>query len=148
MLENIKLNQVNYQDISWVLLGLSSLVLHVYKNLGIWDVFRQHTLHEIIAFTKSRYFKCCNIGRIRSVITEDACRTSVRSLITSSLDYENALLFGTSITSLQKLQKLPNTAAKLVTSSRKHKHAPSILISPYRLPVKYRMYTFSRLYMD
>jgi hypothetical protein len=45
------------------------------------------------AITKSCYFQIRNIGRNRSYITEDACKTLVCSLITSCLDYGNALLY-------------------------------------------------------
>ena len=63
------------------------------KNLGI---FFDRTLcmqKQASAITKSCYFQIRNIGRNRSYITEDACKTLVCSLIASRLDYGNALLY-------------------------------------------------------
>jgi hypothetical protein len=45
------------------------------------------------AITKSCYFQIRKIGRNRSYTTGDACKTLVCSLITSLLDYGNALLY-------------------------------------------------------
>jgi hypothetical protein len=62
------------------------------KNLGM---FFDRTLcmqKQASAITKSCYFQIRNIGRNRSCTTEDACKTLVCSLITSRLDYGNALL--------------------------------------------------------
>ncbi len=62
------------------------------KNLG---VFFDNTLtmnQQISAVTKSCFYQIRNIGRIRPYITEYATKTLVCSLITSRLDYGNALL--------------------------------------------------------
>ena len=63
------------------------------KNLGI---FFDRTLcmqNQASAITKSCYFQIRNIGRNRLYTTEDACKTLACSLITSRLDYGNALLY-------------------------------------------------------
>ena len=108
------------------------------KNLGVFFDSKLSMDCQINSVTRSCYFHLRNIGRIRSLITEDACRTLVRSLVTSRLDYGNALLFGLNATSLQKLQKVQNTAARLVTRLRKHEHITPILITLHWLPVAYR----------
>ena len=61
------------------------------KNLGIF--FDRTLCMQVSAITKSCYFQIRNIGRNRSYITEDACKTLVCSLIASRLDYGNALLY-------------------------------------------------------
>jgi len=68
------------------------------------------------AITKSCYFQICNIGRIRSYINEDVWITLVCSLVTSCLDYANALLYGTNTNIISQLQHVQNTAAaRLIT---------------------------------
>ncbi|XP_062582896.1 uncharacterized protein LOC134244660 [Saccostrea cucullata] len=108
---------------------------------------------ELIIFTPKRManeFTGRKLAFGGSVI-KDACRTLVRSLATSRLDYGNALFFALNATSLQKLQKVQNTAARLVTRLRKHEHITPILITLHWLPVAYRaqykilLYTFKAL---
>jgi hypothetical protein len=64
------------------------------KNLGI---FFDRTLcmqKQASAITKPCYFQIRNIERNRSYTSEDACKTLVCLLVTSRLDYGNALLYG------------------------------------------------------
>ena len=68
-------------------------MLHLLKNLGM---FFDRTLcmqKQASAITKSCYFQIRKIGRNRSYTIGDACKTLVCSLITSLLDYGNALLY-------------------------------------------------------
>jgi hypothetical protein len=53
--------------------------------------------------SKSCFNQIRNIGRIRSYITDSACKTLVCSLITSRLDYGNALLYGVNASVLAKV---------------------------------------------
>jgi hypothetical protein len=52
--------------------------------------------------------------RIRQYITEDACRKLICSLVTSRLDYGNALLYGLPTSVIQRLQRVQNTAEENV----------------------------------
>lgn len=102
----------------------------------------------------SGYFHLRSIGGIGFLITADMCRTIVRSMITPRLDHGNTLLYIANSVSLQKWQKLINTAARLVTRSWKHEHTctSSILIFRHWLSVTYRtkykgsFYIFNVLY--
>jgi hypothetical protein len=81
------------------------------------------------AITKSCYFQIRNIGRIRSYTTEDACKTLVCWLVASRLDYGHALLYGVITNIISNLQRVQNTAARLITRSKKHDHITSVLMS-------------------
>ena len=90
------------------------------------------------AITRSCFQQIRNIGRIRSLISVDACRTLVSSLVISRLDYGNALLYGTNNKIISKLQRVQNTAARLITRKRKYDSITPVLISLHWLPVHYR----------
>jgi uncharacterized HAD superfamily protein len=67
----------------------------VVKKLG---VFFDKTLtmeKQVSSVSKSCFLQILvrKIGRIRSYITDDACKTLVNSLVISRLDYGNALLY-------------------------------------------------------
>ena len=54
-----------------------------------------------------------DIGRIRSVIKEQTEKL-VHAVIGSRLDYCNSLLFGINKSNINKLQKVQNTAARIM----------------------------------
>ena len=101
-----------------------------------------------------------SIGRIRPFVTINACKTLVNSLVTSRLDYANVLLCGVNNKVVGKLQRIQNTAARLITQTNKHDHITPVLSSLHWLPVPYRLqymvlvYTFkimhelAPVYMD
>ena len=64
---------------------------------------------------------------------------NTRSGVTSRLDYCNALLYGLPETLLQKLQRVQNAAARLVTGTRKYEHITPVLKELHWLPIKQRI---------
>jgi hypothetical protein len=109
------------------------------KNLG---AFLERSLcmeKQVSAISRSCFFHLRNIGRIRPYITTDACKTLVNSLVTSRLDYANVLLCGASNGALGKLQRIQNTAARLITKTKKYDHITPVLHSLHWLPVQYRV---------
>ena len=67
------------------------------------------------------------ITRIRRFMDLDTCNNIVRSLILSRLDYGNALLLGSNVSSISRLQKFQNWAAKLIFCAAKQDHATPFL---------------------
>lgn len=110
----------------------------VVKNLGVHFDSTMTMEKQVNAVAKSCYFQIRNIGRMRQFITTDACKTLVHSLVTSRLDYGNALLYGISDSATRRLQKVQNTAARLVTRTRKREHITPVLHALHWLPVQYR----------
>ena len=109
------------------------------KNLG---AFFDKTLNmdkQANAISKSCFFHLRNIGRIRSLISVNACKTLVNSLVTSRLDYANVLLCGANRKVTDKLQRIQNTAARLITLTKKREHISPVLISLHWLPVPFRI---------
>ena len=71
--------------------------------------------------------------------------------MTSRLDYSNALLCGVNNTVINRLQRVQNAAARVITKTKKHEHITPILRTLHWLPVKFRidykiiLYTFKIL---
>ena len=64
---------------------------------------------------------------------------AVNALISSRLDFGNALLYNLPQTKLAKIQRLQNAAARIVTLTRKYTHITPILKSLHWLPVEQRI---------
>ncbi len=63
----------------------------------------------------------------------------IHALILSRLDYCNSLYLGISHSVLSCLQIVKNSAAKLLTRTRKREHITPVLASLHWLPVRYRI---------
>ena len=121
------------------------------KNLGVHFDKALTMEKHISVLVKSCYSQIRNIGRIRPYLSESACKTLVATLVTSRLDYGNALFHGVNSNVLSKLQKVQNTAARLITRTKKYDHITPSLMDLHWLPVQYRcqykllLYTFKIL---
>ncbi|KAL9978237.1 hypothetical protein ACROYT_G015732 [Oculina patagonica] len=80
-----------------------------------------------------------NIGRVRKYISQSSTERLVHAFITSKLDYCNSLLYGLPSTELQKLQRIQNTAARLVVKAKRTDHISPILQQLHWLPVSERI---------
>jgi hypothetical protein len=98
------------------------------KNLGVYLDKSLRIEQHIAVVSKSCFNQIRNIGRIRSYITDSACKTLGCSLITSRLDYGNARLYGVNASVLAKLQRVQNTAARLMARRKKYDHITPVLI--------------------
>ena len=74
--------------------------------------------------------------KIRKCITEDAAKIMVHSMITSRLDYCNAILYGLPNCDLDRLYSVQKLAARLITGTRKYDHITPVLERLHWLPVK------------
>ena len=60
---------------------------------------------HISTICQSSHFHIRNIGRIRNLLSFDACATLIQALIGSRLDYCNSLLYNIADTKVERLQK-------------------------------------------
>ena len=76
---------------------------------------------------------------IRKHINQPFAELLTHALITSRLDTCNSLLHSLNKTQLKRLQRLQNTAARLVTLCRKFTHITPILKQQHWLPIEQRI---------
>lgn len=79
------------------------------------------------------------IGKIRYYIDSATCAILTHSLVMSRLDYHNALLANLPKAATAPLQLAQNTAARLVSRSRRCDHITPVLRSLHWLPVDKRI---------
>ena len=109
------------------------------KNIGVvFDDVMSMEQH-VTQVCKVAYWYLHNIATVRNTITLEAAAKLVVSLVLSRLDYGNAVLIGLPASVLAKLQKVQNSAARLVVRAGKRAHITPILKRLHWLPVKYRV---------
>ena len=111
----------------------------VVRNLGVYlDEFLTMSDH-ISKLCQSLYYHIGNVSRIRDVLDTECTQLLINSLVTSRLDYCNSLLHGIPKFSIERLQKMQNRAAKVITQSKIHDHVTPILKQLHWLPVEKRI---------
>ena len=73
------------------------------------------------------------------MLTHEALITVVHAFVGSRLDYCNSVLLGISDKHIQKLQRIQNIAARLVSGSSKYDHITPVLKELHWLPIKERI---------
>ena len=79
------------------------------------------------------------VSSVRHVLTVEATKTLVTSLLLSRLDYHNSLLSGMPQQIIKKLQKVQNCSARLIFKNSKRTHASPLLTKLHWLPVAQRI---------
>ena len=96
--------------------------------------YLQHCSRIIINIRNIR-----NISRIRKYLNQSAAEQIIHAFVTSRLDNGNALFYGLPQNQISRLQHIQNTAARVVTLSRKSCHITPMLKELHWLPVSQRI---------
>jgi hypothetical protein len=109
------------------------------KNLGATfdDTMRMH--QHVTALVRSCNAQLRSIGQARKYLTTDATEKVLHAFLSSRLDNGNSLLYGLPDYQIQRLQRVQNTAARILTRTKKHKHISPIIKNLHWLPVAKRI---------
>ena len=109
------------------------------RNLGV--------LFDTTCSLKSHVGKMCSninynlysIGKIRKFLDKPTTVKMINATVTSRLDYCNSLLYGIHKSSISKLQRCQNHAARIISMLPKSSHITPILQDLHWLPVQQRI---------
>ena len=89
---------------------------------------------------RSAYYHLSRIAKIRDSLTTSVCKSLIHGLVTSRLDYGNAMLFGITDRLLHRLEMVQRSAARFVMQIRRGdlQSMPIILRQLHWLPIKRR----------
>ena len=109
------------------------------RDLGvIFDQFLNFDDH-ITAICRSTHFHIRNIGKIRNLLTYDACSTIIHALISCRLDYCNSILYNVPKSKTDRLQRLQNQCAHILTKSPHREHITPVLMKLHWLKIQDRI---------
>ena len=126
-LEKVSVAELSVGDIS---VAPASTV----RNLGVlFD--RNLKFYAQITKTCTGYYYPHNIRKIRKYLTLDSTRCLVHTLVMGRVDYCNSLLYGLPRNNINKLQRLQNMAARLITNTPRFCHITPVLCQLLWLPI-------------
>ena len=127
------------------------------RDLGVtFDQFLNFDDH-ITAICISTYFHIRNIGKIRNLLSYNACSAIIHALISCRLDYCNSLLYNNNNNiclksniqtssvdyvpthKTDRLQRLQNQCARILTKSPRREHITPVLKSLHWLKIQDRI---------
>ena len=93
-----------------------------------------------VIFCKSASWGIFRIGKLRRLLNKASTERLVHAFVSSHLDYCNSLLAGLPISYLSPLQRSQNTAARMVTLTKKRDNISPTLRSLHWLPGPFSYY--------
>ena len=119
--------------------GSEVQISRVVRNLGVHVDASLSFQQQVSHICRICYLELRRISSIRQYLTEDATKTLICSFVLSRLDYCNSLLAGSPKYLLLKLQKVQNSAARLIFRAPGRTQASPLLHSLHWLPVEERI---------
>ena len=111
----------------------------VVRNLCIWLDSNLSVSTYMSNTCSSALYHLYNIREIKRHPSHEATETLVHALVTSRLDYCNSVLPNLPSCEIKKIQRVQNTAAKLINRRSKFCHITPLLKELHWLPVTYRI---------
>ena len=109
------------------------------RNIGVIFDETLSMIPHINGMSSTLHYHLRNVHRIRSFLPRAAAEQLVHALISSRLDYGNALLMNLPACRLRPLQLAQNTAARIVMRAGRRDHVTPLLRSLHWLPVEARI---------
>ena len=126
-------------DLSTALGPLTANVHTTVKNLGVYFDSSLNFNKQISSVVSSSFYQLRTIAKLKPILTFRDLETVIHAFITSRLDYCNSLYCGLTQSTLHRLQMVQNSAARLLTGTRRREHISPVLAQLHWLPVKYRI---------
>ena len=118
----------------------NSSIVGTVRNIGVMFDNTMSMKNQVTSLCKAAHFHLRNIGRIRKSITYEACEKLIHALITSRLDYCNATLYRVTDGQHQRLQKMFNIAARILTLTPPSEDIETVLLETLHwLPAEQRI---------
>ena len=109
------------------------------RNLGVIFDDKLSMKQQDSKICQSAYLELCRISLIRYVLTVDATKTLVTSLVLSRVDYCNSLLSRIPQQLIDKLEKVQNCSARLIFKTSKCTHVSPLLAKLHWLQIAQRI---------
>lgn len=117
----------------------------VVTNLGVKTDSNFKLDKQINAVVKSSFYHLHLLAKVKPFLSFNSFEQATHAFISSRLDYCNALYIGINHNALSRIQLVQNSAARLLTGTKKRAHIILILVSLHWLPVFFFYCLFLKL---
>ena len=117
----------------------SIMPTHTARNLRATFYHHMSPIPHVSSIIKSCNFQLRRLLQIRKYLSTDASEKLIHAFISSRLDNGNSLVFGVSDYHINRLQRVHNTAARILTQTSKYEHITPVLKSLHWHPIKQRI---------
>ena len=113
----------------------------VIRDLGFTIDSNLTTTSQVASVCRSAYYHLSRIAKIRDSVSTTVCKSLIHGLVTSRIDYGNAILFGIRDRHLHRLEMVQRSAARIVMQIRRgdRQSMTTILRQLHWLPVRKRI---------
>ena len=122
-----------------LLANLSDNVKTSARNLGVMFDSELSFKTQVTKVVQSCFYQLRNISKIKSFLSFTDLEKVIHAFISSRIDYCNALYSGLPKKVISRLQLVQNSAARLLTNTRRREHITPILAALHWLPVSFRV---------
>ena len=129
------INQITSVKVAGASIHLSPAI----RSLGVIPDSQLTMNSHVTAVCKACYFHIRVLRHIRRSIPEDVAKMVACRIVESRLDYCNSLYAGMSKANFDKLQRVQNTLARVVTGYKRSDHITPVMADLHWLPVKSRV---------
>jgi len=127
-------------DVPSVKIGSSTISpVNCVRDLGVLIDNHLTLSSHVTNVCRTAFFSLQTIGHLRKYLDGPTTERLVHAFISSRLDSCNSLLYGLPDAEVEKLQRVQNSAARLVVGAKKHDHVQPILDKLHWLPVRKRI---------
>ena len=109
------------------------------RDLGVTLDSKLQMQQHVKNITKSAYYQLYRISRIRKYIDQNAAKSLVHALVLSRIDYCNVVLYGLPDYVIERIQRVQNHAARLISGAHRRDHISPVLQALHWLPVEERV---------
>ena len=109
------------------------------RNIGVIIDSNLSMDAHVATLCKNAYFQLHRIAKIKQYLDHKSLECIIHAFVTTRLDYCNAILSGIKKSTKQKLQRVQNAAARLLTNTKKREHITPVLRELHWLPVEKRI---------
>ena len=132
-----QLAKVNITD---VIIGTASVrVSTSVTDLGVALDGELSMSAHVSSLCRTCFFQLRQIRAVRRSLDPESTKTLVNAFISSRLDYCNSLLYGINEGQLNKLQRVQNAAARLISGALWRDHIKPVLHELHWLPIRERI---------
>ena len=113
--------------------------LNYVKYLGVTFDKNMQLTKQIDLKWKTAFGQLYKIRKLRNHLSFQSCHTLIHTLVISHLDYANSLYIGLPQSLLNKLQRVQNSAVRVLFNKPKFSHVTMLLKEVHWLPISYRI---------